>query len=194
MPKKQEKQKPQTQQGKNQLLDESMQRAYQKVSKEMPNVKPITVSPSNLSLLTKLFTPRGANAVSNPFTGNMTYNPSMIQDMGYSPFDQEQITAHELTHSGQTQTTPWYKTLGEIFSRDEKVPQGIRPGSTLNNPYYWRPRELEAYQAERDRATRLKQPDYVDPILGTRNIQLRPEKPKTIDTAPSSALLKKKVR
>lgn len=177
-----------------------MQRAYSKVSKEMPNVKKISVSPSNSSLLTKVFTPRGANAVSNPFTGNMTYNPAMINDMGYSQFDKEQILAHEMTHTAQTQDMPWYKKLGDMWGQQagemvhNTVPQGIRPDSVLNNPYYWRPHELEAYQAERDRATRLKQPNYVDPILGTRDIQLFPERNKAIDTGPTSALLKKKVK
>jgi hypothetical protein len=185
---------------KNKVLDESMQRAYQKVSGEMPNVKPISVSPSNSSLLTKVFTPRGANAVSNPFTGNMTYNPSMINDMGYSQFDKEQILAHEMTHTAQTQDMPWYKKLGDIFGQQTNelmhntVPKEISENSVLNNPYYWRPHEQEAYQAERDRATRLHTPNYVDPIFGTRDIQLYPERNKTIDTGPTSQMLKKKVK
>lgn len=171
-----------------------MQRAYSKVSKEMPGVKKISVTPSNSTMMGRIFTARGANAVSNPFTGNMTYNPDMINGMGYNQFDKEQILAHEMTHTAQTQNTPWYKTLGEIFSRDEKVPAGIKDTSVLNNPYYWRPRELEAYQAERDRATRLHQPNYVDPIYGTRDIPLPSNYNKGVDTGPTSALLKKKVK
>lgn len=158
----------------------------------MPGVKKIAVSPSSSSLLTKLFTPRGANAVSNPFTGNMTYNPHMMGDL--SQFDKEQITAHELTHTGQTQNIPWYKMLTQIFSPDEKVPVGISATSNLNNPYYWRPHELEAYQAERDRATRLKTPNYVDPITGGRDYSLHPKYPsntKGIQTGPTSEKLKK---
>lgn len=191
MPQKQEK-------DKNKVLDESMQRAYQKVAGEMPGVKPITISPSSASLATKIFTPRGANAVSNPFTGNMTYNPNMINEMGYNDFDKEQIIAHEMTHTAQTQDMPWYKKLGDIWSQQmgetlhNTVPKEIPQNSVLNNPYYWRPHEQEAYQAERDRAARLHTPNYVDPILGTRDIPLYPEKKKPgINTTPSSGMLKK---
>lgn len=187
MPEKKEKQ-----QQERKLLDESMQRAYQKVSKEMPGVKKISVSPSSSSLLTKIFTPRGANAVSNPFSGNMIYNPDTISNQGYNQFDREQIVAHEMTHTGQMQDMPWYKKLGEIFSPKPQVPEGIPTTSNLNNPYYWQPHELEAFQAERDRARRMKTPNYVDPITGGRDYSLHPKyTPSKINTGPSSAMLKK---
>jgi hypothetical protein len=173
MPNKKEKQEP------NNLFDSSMQRAYSKVSKEMPNVKKVNVSPRESSLMTRMFMPRGANAVTNPFTGNISYNPEMMR--GMNPDELEQTMAHELTHVGQTQNTPWWKTAAEIIMPDEKVPPG--QAFPKNDPYYWRPREMEAFQAERDRASRLNLPNPVDPVLGTRDIQLRP------DIGPSSGMI-----
>lgn len=166
-----------------------MQRAYSKVSKEMPDVKKISVSPSSSSLLSKVFTPRGANAVSNPWSGNMIYNPDMMG--GMNQFDKEQVIAHEMTHTKQMQDMPWYQKIGEMLFNRGNVPEGIRKGSNLDNPYYWRTHELEAYQAERDRARRLKTPDYVDPITGGRDYSLHPKYTPTINTGPSSAALKK---
>lgn len=185
MPQQNGKQKPQiSEQERNRLIDESMQRAYQKVSGEMPDVKPVSVTPRQSSFLTNLFMPRGAYAVTNPFTGNITYNPDMM--VGQSPVDMEQTLAHELTHTRQTQNQPWYKTIAEMFMPDEKVPAGIPASSSLNNPYYWRPREMEAFQAENDRTRKLGLPIYSDPVLGTRDIMLPPEKKKSgIDTGPN---------
>lgn len=168
MPDKNEKPR----QNKTGLFNESMQRALTKVQGEMPGVKKVTASPREASFMSRIFMPRGANAITNPFTGNITANPEAMQDM--SPTDIEQIMAHELTHTGQVQNTPWWKIAAEIMSRDEKVPLGAT-GPTGNEPYYWRPREMEAFQAERDRAVRQKIPNYVDPVHGTRDIQLRPE-------------------
>lgn len=198
MPPQKEKPKPQTQEERNKVLDESMQRAYAKVSAEMPDVKRVSVSPRQSSFMTSLFMPRGAYAVTNPFTGNITYNPETFE--GQTQDDIEQTLAHELTHVRQMQDTPWYGHLAEIgnqmyqntrgllgMSTEDQVPEGIKKGSATDNPYYWRPREMEAFQAERDRATRKKIPYYVDPVLGTRDINLyAPRKKPGIDTAPSA--------
>jgi hypothetical protein len=187
LPNKNEKDKPQD---KNKVMDESMQRAYSKVSKEMPGVKKISVSPSSSSMLSKIFTPRGANAVSNPWSGNMIYNPEMMG--GMDQFDKEQVIAHEMTHTKQMQDMPWYQKIGEMLFNRGNVPEGIPATSNLNNPYYWRSHELEAYQTERDRARRLKTPNYVDPITGGRDYALHPKyTPPKVETGPSSAALKK---
>lgn len=154
----------------NKLFDESMQKAYSKVSGEMPNVKKVKVSPRGSSFLTRFMMPRGATAVTNPFTGNITYNPEVMA--GYTPDELEQVMAHELKHVEQTQNTPWWKTAAEIFNMP------------FEEEYYKRPREMEAYQHERDRATRLKLPNMIDPVHGTRDIYLRPE------LGPSSKKLK----
>ena len=145
----------------------------------MPGVKKISVTPST-SGFGKFLMPRGADATSNPFTGNMTYNPDMMGQR--SQFDKEQTMTHELTHTGQTQNNvPWHKLLTAIFERDEKVPAGV--GSNVNNPYFWRSNELEAFQAERNRAARLKTPNYADPITGKRD--------KVLNTGPTTSKLKK---
>jgi len=167
VPNKKEKAKPES----NSLFDESMQRAYSKVSQEMPNVKKVKVSPRESSFLSRFMMPRGATAVTNPFTGNITYNREPMQ--GYTPDELEQVMAHELKHVEQTQNTPWWKTASEIF----QMP--------FEEEYYKRPREMEAYQHERDRATRKKTSNYVDPVHGTRDIMLRPE------IGPSSNVQKK---
>ena len=184
MPKPQEKQKL-SQEERNKLLDESMQRAYAKVSGEMPDVQRVSVTPSTSTFLTRLMMPRGANAVTNPFTGNITYNPDMLQ--GVDDNERQQILAHELTHVRQTQNQPWYKILGNIMSQnvtgEDKPPAGV--SSILNDPYYWRPNEMEAYQAERDRAQRLNYPHYADPMTGGQDINLPAEKKQPgIDTGP----------
>ena len=188
MPKPQGKQL--TPEEQNKVLDESMQRAYAKVSAEMPDVKKVSVTPST-SLLGRFFMPRGAMAVTNPFTGNVMYNPDAMQ--GQNQDDLEQTIAHELTHTRQMMSEPWTTKAMDIVKSlnpwgDEKVPEGIQKGSILDNPYYWRPREMEAFQAERDRAQRMKIPWYRDPVLGTGDIML-PSPPKKkqpgVDTGPS---------
>lgn len=182
MPREKEKRKQEPE--SNRIFDDSMQRAYHKVSGEMPDVKKVSVSPRESSFITRMFMPRGANAVTNPFSGNISYNPEMMRDMNLD--EQEQTTAHELAHVRQTQNTPWWKIASEIMMPDEKVPTGqLFP---KNNPYYWRPREMEAFQTERDRAIKKKIPNYVDPVLGTRDIPLRPE------LGPSSNVQKKMLR
>lgn len=150
---------------KNKILDDSMQRVLQRVLGQMPDVNPVTLSagsPNPISM------PRGAMATTNPFTGNIRYNPEMMQ--GQSPDEIGNTVAHELTHSRQAQNTPWWRTAMSLFQPDVKVPQGITPGSTLDNPYVWRPSELEAFQTERNR--QMMQPNPVDPIYGTRDINL----------------------
>jgi len=158
-----------------------MQRALAKVLGEMPDVKPVTMSPSDSSILSRLFAPKGSMATTNPFTGNITYNPAAMQ--GQSQDELENTVAHELTHSRQAQNTPWWKTAANLFKSDVTVPAGINQNSPMNNPYVWRPHEMEAFQTERNRA--MTQPYPVEPILGTRDIQLsRPRK--QIDVGPSS--------
>jgi hypothetical protein len=158
-----------------------MQRALRKVLAERPDIKPVSASPSNSMSLTGWMMPRGAIAVTNPFSGNVTYNRDMMQGQ-----DPEQVLMHELTHSKQAQTTPWYKTALSLFAPDEKVPAGIPAGSPMNDPYQWRPREMEAYQAERDRAGKMNIPYYTDPVTGSRDLQLPSQtKQRGINTGPS---------
>jgi len=170
-----------------------MQRAMTKVMGEYPDTKPVTLSPSSGGLgsfLTGLMMPRGALAVTNPFTGNITYDPNMMS--GQSPTEQEQTIAHELTHSRQAQTTPWWKTAMGMFQPDAKVPAGVPKNSPMNDPYYWRSSEMEAYQTERDRAQRTHIPYYVDPVTGSRDLWL-PNQRRGIDTSPSPQVIQRAV-
>jgi hypothetical protein len=172
---------------RNKVLDDAMQRALKKVQSENPGTKQVTVSPSTSSPITSLMMPRGSMAVTNPFTGNITYNPDMMQ--GQSPTDMEQTLQHELTHVKQTQDTPWWKVAASLFTPDEKVPAGVPTNSPLNDPYQWRPREMEAFQSERDRAGRVGISGYADPVTGSRDLQL-PRERGGIKTGPSSGKLK----
>src|SRR5262245_11211460 len=166
-------------QEKNKLIDESMQRAYKKVAGEMPDVKPVSVSPGT-GILSKLFLPRSAQAVTNPFTGNITYDPAAMA--GIDPNEMENTLAHELTHVRQTQNMPWYKVLGSMISPVESTPD-IASGS-MNSPYAWRPSEMEAFQSERDRTLSHHLPNMRDPQTGMGDIQLvRPRKKSAVDTA-----------
>lgn len=186
---------------RNKLIDESMQRAYAKVAAEMPDVKPVSVSPSGAHWYTSLLTPKRAYAVTNPFTGNITYNPETMADQ--SQQDMEQTIAHELTHTKQTQDTPWTSMLGDVGKHilnnvstmwggnEDKVPAGVRQSSPYNDPYYWRPREMEAFQAERNRASKMGL-SAPDPIDQSRDIMLPgPSIKRGIDTGPSAAMMQK---
>jgi hypothetical protein len=200
LPQQQGKPKP-TREERNKLLDESMQRAYAKVSAEMPDVKKVSVTPSSSSFYTSLLVPKGALAVTNPFTGNISYNPDSFE--GQSQDEIENTIAHELTHVRQSQNTPWYGHLADVanqlvqntkgmlgMTREDQVPEGIPASSPLHDPYYWRPREMEAFQTEKDRAARMHQSNFVDPMLGTRDINLPapiPKKQPGIDTGPRYA-------
>lgn len=138
----------------SELIDEAMKRTFAKVSAEYPNTKPVTMTPYNA--IEKFLAPSDAVAITNPFTGNISYNPFMMQVM--SPDDREQTVAHELTHSRQAQETPWYRTALRALMPQEE--------------YKMRPGEMEAYQAERSRANRLDLRNLADPQTGATDIQL----------------------
>lgn len=146
-----------------------MQRTLAKVQGEMPDVKRVTVTPSDSSFLSRLMMPRGAEATTNPFTGNISYSPTTMR--GMDPMGMEQTMTHELTHSRQAQNTPWYRTMLDAFKPDITVPSGITSGSVMDNPYLWRPNEMEAFQSERDRVKRLGL-SMPDPVTGARDIIL----------------------
>jgi len=168
-----------------------MQRALKKVLKERPDIRQdVTLTPSDSlgGFMTGMMMPRGALAVTNPFTGNITYSRSAMQ--GQTDRDVEQTVAHELTHTKQAQTTPWWKTAMSMFQPDEKVPAEVPKGSPMNDPYQWRVPEMEAYQAERDRAQATHYPYYVDPVTGSRDLQL-PNQKRGINTGPSPSLVRK---
>jgi hypothetical protein len=163
-----------------------MQRALRKVQGENPDVKPVSISSSDSSLMNRLFAPKGAMATTNPFTGNIHYNPKQLQGIGQDEL--ENTVAHELTHSRQAQNTPWYKTVAGLFSPDETVPQGAP--SSMDTPYHWRPQELEAFDAERARTLSHHLPWMRDPVTGMGDIQLMKQK---VKVGPTSGKLQQLV-
>jgi len=178
-----------------------MQRAYAKVIAEYPGTKKVQVYPSDSSLLTKLAMSKRAYAVTNPFTGNIAYNRDTMADQ--SQQDMEQTMAHELAHVRQMQDTPWYGHLAEVGNQmlqnvkslwggnEDKVPEGIRPSSPYNDPYYWRPREQEAFQVEKDRALKMGL-SGPDPMDYSRDIQLPgPPRRPMVNTGPSDEVLRR---
>lgn len=159
-----------------------MQRALAKVQGEMPDVKKVSVSPGG-GILSKLFLPKSTLAVTNPFTGNITYDPAEM--MNISPDEQENTIAHELTHVRQTQNQPWYKTLMSMVSPVERAPN-IASGS-MDSAYAWRPSEMEAFQTERDRTLAHHLPNMRDPQTQMGDIMLvKPRPKKQVQTGPSS--------
>jgi len=152
-------------------LDRSMQRILAKIQAENPSVKPVTMTPSTGNPLERIFLPRGAQAITNPFTGNIRYNPEALQ--GQSENDLSNTVTHELTHSKQAQETPWYRTALQAF-----LPQG---------EYSKRPYEMEAFQSERNRSL-ANNLSMSDPQTGATDIQLR--RPRGV--APSANFLQGK--
>jgi len=136
-------------------LEKRIQAAKTKVLGEMPDVNPVSVSPSAGILDKLLGMRRNIMAITNPFTGNVSYNPSALE--GQSDTDLEQLLAHELTHSRQAQNTPWYQTAMNAF-----MPQGS---------YNQRPYEMEAFQNEKNRAI-AQHLSMSDPITGATDIPL----------------------
>lgn len=135
-----------------------------KVKKEMPDVADVDVQPAGF--LGSLFNRSGVRASASPWTGNVTYNPN---EMGrLSPDEQENVFAHELTHSRQIRNTPY-------LQRFMNVGRSLLPGFLGGDEEYTqRPREMEAYQAERDRTSRLGLRNIPDPVSGARDIELLP--------------------
>jgi hypothetical protein len=171
-----------------QLLDEQAQAALKKVLGENPDIKPVTISPSGGGILQRLFAPKSSLATTNPFTGNITYDPSQM--VGLTQGEVENTVAHELNHSKHFQNMPWYSKIGSVINQtlfDDKPPaQGLSKNSPINSNYFWRPEEMEAFQAERDRTAKNRLTDvYTDPMLGTRDIPLFPPRKTGIDTSPS---------
>lgn len=138
----------------------------------MPDVSGVDVSPSGW-LYNKIMMPRGSIATTNPLTGNITYDPSAVQ--GLNDDELQNVMAHEMTHSRQAQTTPWYQTLYNQYFGGSSVPSSEK-GRPLDNPYFWHPAEQEAFQTERNRMFNQHQPFPHDPMTQQPDIFLPNEK------------------
>lgn len=153
-------------------VDQQIALAKQRVQQEMPDVADTSVSP--MGFLGGLR--RGAQAVTSPFTGSVSYNPSALE--GQSQDNIDQIMAHELTHSRQAQQMPWYEKATQPLTGLKNSLGDILQGATgsrlgLGYSYGQRPEELEAFQTENDRMLKLGLPGQVrDPgstFSGTSN-------------------------
>lgn len=133
----------------SELIDDAMKRVFAKIQGEMPDVK-ANPPRSNQNL------PMNQAARTDPLTGNVDYNPFVLQTM--SPDDREQTLTHEMTHVGQRQEHPIMSVLKSF------LPQG---------PYHQRDNEMEAFQAERNRSL-SHHLSVADPESGATDIQLPP--------------------
>lgn len=170
--------------------DPRVQAALAKVRQEMPGITgPLDVSPSPGILPSSLLPGSDMTPVMTTDSSNrINYSPSMISNMNST--DLENTLAHELTHVGQNQQNeqlPWYQKVLNMFQPSPTEPQVPAPirgtGTNLDNSFYWRPNEMEAYQTMKDRALKQRQPFQSDPMTQRMDIYLPPEK--GVNTAPS---------
>lgn len=137
--------------------------SIQKIKEENPDQASTPVQPAGF--FGKLLA-GNAEATTSPWTGAVSYNQEKMNNL--SAPEQENILTHELVHSRQIQQTPYINRLANFA-------KSMIPG--MDESYYNRPREMEAYQAERDRNMRLGQ-QMPDPISGAKDIELPPVSPR----------------
>jgi len=123
-------------------VEQKIALARQKMMSEMPDVADKTnIGPMNW--LEKAIVPSNAVAVTSPWTGGISYNPSMMEGRAQNDIDSD--LAHELTHTRQI--------------KSQSIPQrflsGLKNAFSPSSDYNWRPNELEAFQTEKDRALKL---------------------------------------
>ncbi len=138
-----------------------VQRAFAKAQAEQ-KLRNVKVGPD--TGIWGILMPQNAAAVTNPFTGNVTYNQKAIGQ--YSDDQLENLATHELTHTKQTRQRSVGASLWSLLGPTEE--------------YTRRPTEMEAFQAERDRSTRQKRDWTMDPITGGMDVELKaPPKPRS---------------
>jgi uncharacterized protein DUF4157 len=98
-----------------------------------------------MGLLDRLMAPTGAQAVTNPFTKNVRYNPDL---MPRTQAETDDLLAHELTHVKQMNQEPLLTRL-------------LRMAMPPKESYQDRPTEIEAYGVEKQR--QAKRQDIVLP-------------------------------
>jgi len=135
-------------------------KSIQRVRQEQPDQARTPIEPTGW--LGKLFGGK-ATATASPWSGDISYNSDNMNNLSQDQSDN--IFTHELTHSRQIQNTPYLERFTNAL-------KSIIPG--MDEDYHNRPREMEAYQAERDRSSRLALPNMADPVTGRRDIELPP--------------------
>jgi|SRR5215467_3173435 len=142
-----------------------MQSALTRALNKMPGVQRPILMPSSDNILTRSI-PGDFEARTGRYTGHILYNPDAVA--GKSPQEMDDLMTHELTHTRQAQTTPWWRQLMNTYSN--RPPAGLPANSPINNAYSWNPQEMEAFQNERNQ--NVLTPGYSDPQTGARDIPL----------------------
>jgi hypothetical protein len=147
------------------------EKSIKKVRAENPDVADVAVKPGNW--FDRMMTAKGVRATASPWTGNVTYFPERMASEGMDENQIENTLTHELTHSRQTRAM---NPLQRLFAVGRSILGG-------EEEYGQRPRELEAFQAEKDRSRRLGL-RVPSPYTGARDIQLPPmsARRKALDT------------
>lgn len=135
-------------------------KSIKKVKAENPDVANVAVKPGNW--LDRMMTGKNVRATASPWTGNVTYFPERMAREGMNDDQIENALTHELTHSRQTRAMNPFQ---RIFS--------VGRSMLGEEPYAQRPRELEAFQSEKDRSKRLGL-SLPDPYTGAKDIPLPP--------------------
>ncbi len=143
--------------------------AKQKMAQEMPqesagaSVGPMGSFGQAMAGLKGRMTGGTPAATTDIFTGNVAYNPSALQ--GQSQDEIDQTLAHELTHTKQIQSQPWYQRgFNALKAALPMTPwqYPALPGQIAPKDYQPDPDELEAYQTEHDRALAKQIPQSGD--------------------------------
>jgi hypothetical protein len=129
---------------------------------EAPDFDPSIVgSKSRIPGIGAFQVPAGAEAAATPF-GNIRYDANMLKDK--PPQEIADTLLHELTHVRQAKPRG---AMGQIYKM-------IKDGIVERLPYGQRPDEMEAFQAEADRRTRMGRaplygtPHFLDDSVETR--------------------------
>jgi hypothetical protein len=145
---------------------------YEKSKKRIKEENPdVNVDISEAGPIAKFFSPKGQRATANPWTGNITYYPERMGNLSQDEADN--ILTHEMTHVRQ------FRGMSPL----QKLLAVGRSALGMEESYAERPRELEAFQSEKDRSRRLGL-NLPDPYTGAKDIQLPPMSPrrKALDT------------
>lgn len=135
-----------------------MQQAIRKVRGENPDMARTSIQPGGF-ISGPAMHGLNASGLTNPFTGNIYYDPSSYERM--QPNERENALTHELMHSRQITDQSYLARLMNLGKQFFTSPE----------PYYERPNEMQAFQSERNRSLNLGL-DMPDPVTGKRDIQL----------------------
>lgn len=130
-------------------VDEQYAKARERMRQEMPAeeagavIQPMGLFGRGVFGLKKLLAPGSSTlAVTNPLTGNISYNRA--ESEGQSDANIADTLAHELRHRRQVLQTPVRERLLHLLG-------DLLPGG---EPYHRRPDEMEAFNTEVERAVK----------------------------------------